>query len=306
MRPLIFAGAALFLSACVSQDQKSSQTGHSIMPDLPALEITNGHYFVDLPRENGLVFYGQQKAKEVQSKGAGIAYPGGDIATFFTSIAVHAAIQKSVTETKAQAQVDEANSILAPYQGLIESTSLTELMKDSLAPENNLNSEDFRVELVNRSDQINGWHVVVNPAFIMNRNSDSMVIKTHVSILDGRIQYDVGDLESGFSNTVFVHSLPTYEPEQWLRNDGESFHSTAASLLRSSVDLAVKNFAGLLPRESGEVSTMRYMNNGKKSVERGYLIDQNCTHIIFESLRGDIKAVPRLDWREADGCINDL
>ena len=93
---------------------------------------------------------------------------------------------------------------------------------------------------------MNGWHTVVDPVFIMSRNQDSIAIKSQVSILDGRINPSLEDLESGYSRTI------------------------------------------------------RYNDNGEKKIERGYLIKQNCMHLTFDSLRGEIKSVPRFGRESGD------
>jgi hypothetical protein len=147
---------------------------------------------------------------------------------------------------------------------------------------------------------MNRWHTVVDPVFIMSRNQDSIAIKSQVSILDGRINPSPEDLESDYPSTIFVQSLYVYEGEKWLRNDGEYFEHTVIDLLRSSIDLAVKDFAGLLPQKPKSSSTIRYNDNGEKKTERGYLIKQNCMHLTFESLRGEIKSVPRFGRESSD------
>jgi hypothetical protein len=95
------ANLLLLLVACATQDHVVTEP--EVVAELTPLAVGDGTYFVDLPRQNGLIFYGQQKANEVSSSGASILYPRGDVASFFVSIAMHAAIQKPVTDAKAQA-----------------------------------------------------------------------------------------------------------------------------------------------------------------------------------------------------------
>jgi len=302
MKIILIGSLLVMLGACATQEQTAVAQQKDAPVPLAPLDVIDGQYWVDLPGQDGLTFYGQQLSSEVSSNGAGVMYPGGDMASFLVSIALHAAIQTSVTEAKEQTQRDAANLILEPYRELINQTSLADLMLSSEETVDTDNGQAYTVGLASQPLAADGWHTVVDPVFIMSRSSDSITIKSKVSILDGRIELTEEDLESDFSQTIFFQSLPIYESEKWLRDDGEYFRMVTSDLLRSSVDLAIQHFAGLSPPQASISSTIRYLNNGEKKVERGYLIGQTCTHIIFESLRGDIKSVPRLDWAGNHGC----
>jgi hypothetical protein len=305
VKPALTVCLLLLLAACASQEQAVIKPKPDETDALTPLDMAGGSYYVDLPRRSRLTFYGQVKSNEVNSAGASLLYPGGDAASFFVSIAMHAAIQKSVTDAKAQAQIDAANSILGPYQSLIEQSSLKDLIGDSEGFQGlgkNPDSRGFSLGLINNPGDVNGWHTVVDPVFIMSRSQDSITIKSQISILDGRIDPSPEDLDSSYSRTLFVQSLPVYEPEKWLREDGRYFEHTVIDLLRSSVDLAVKDFAGLLPAKQESTSTIRYVDNGGKKIERGYLIEQSCTHLTFESLRGEIKSMPRFEESRDNSC----
>ncbi|MDO7635036.1 MAG: hypothetical protein MUQ60_03870, partial [Porticoccaceae bacterium] len=64
-------------------------------------------------------------------------------------------------------------------------------------------------------------------------------------------------------------------------------------LVSAAIELGINQFAGLLPPKEEASSTLRYLENGEKKIERGHLISESCSALIFESLRGELKWIPK-------------
>lgn len=299
MRHGILACGFILLSAC-SSSPTSVDSSPLVVEDLPPLAKVNGTYLVDPLEDRDIVFYGQREANEVNSNGAGMVYPGGDAASFFVAIALHAAIQGSATSAAEQARIDDANMVLEPFQDTLDSLYLSHLMPDTLLSNLSSDAENYHVKPTDSSDLSAGWHVAVDPVFIMSRSQDSITAKVTVGIADGRIKEDKSP---EYLRTFYLQSLPAYGQEAWLKSDGKKFKATLLSLIRSSIDLGIRDFSGLLSDKEASTTTVRYLDNGRKKVERGFLISQNCTHLIFESLRGDIKSLPKIGFKDDLDCL---
>ncbi len=304
LKVTVFVGLFSILCGCAAQTKNKIESlpEEAVTPILSPLETTEGTYWVDLPHQKGLSFFGQRKLNKSNSRGESMMYPGGNAGTLLAAIAIHAAFQASATTTKKQAEMAEANKVLVPYRALIEELSLSDLIPSTQFSDWELGHPRLNMKLVDESVPFNGWHTVVNPVFIMSRNQDSIIIKSEISIIDSRLNSTMGTPEPSYSRTIYIHESPLYDQTQWLAEGGEYFESTVASLLRSSIILGINDFSGFLPEKEAVASTIRYPENGVKKVERGYLIQQSCSHTVFESLRGDIKSVPRFNYQNNEYC----
>jgi len=300
----VFVGLFSILCGCAAQTQNKveSLSEEAVIPTLTPLETTEGTYWVDVSHQKGLSFVGQRKPNKSNSRGGSMMYPGGNAGTFLAAIAIHAAFQSSATATKNQAEMTEANKVLVPYQAIIEQLSLSDLMSSTQFFGWELGHPRLNVKLVDESVPFNGWHTLVNPVFIMSRNQDSIIIKSEISIIDSRLNSIMGANEPSYSRTIYVHESPIHDKTQWLAEGGEYFETIVASLLRSSIVLGINDFSGFLPEKEAVASTIRYAENGTKKVERGYFIQQSCSHTVFESLQGDIKSVPRFNYQNNERC----
>ena len=298
MRIGILVCCFLLLVACSSSTTNDVKDTPLIVEDLPPLAKVNGTYIVNPLGDQDISFYGQRMASEVSSNGAGMMYPGGDAASFFVAIAMHAAIQGSVTSAAEQARIEEANIVLEPFKDTLDSLYLSDLMPDSLL--SNLSSETNNdlLKLTEGSSLVDGWNVVIDPVFIMSRSQDSITAKVIMDISDMRDMPTTQIKAPGYRRTIYLQSLPTYGKDEWLQSDGEKFKATLQSLIGSSIDLGISDFSGLLPEKEPSATTVRYLDNGQKKVERGYLITQNCNHLTFESLRGEIKSMPKIGFKD--------
>lgn len=292
----------LLLSACSSSPYETTAEPLLLDERLPPLSKHNGVYHLAPLGQRDIVFYGQREASEVGSNGSAMMYPGADAGSFLVAIAMHAAIQGTVTNAIEQTKIDEANRVLRPFQDAIDSLYLSDLMSSSVLSHLSSESDDYLVTLADASTAAYGWLVTVDPVFIMSRSQDVITASVSMSILDNR-QAPRGDHnEHQYFRNFHVQSLPGNDQNTWLMADAMKFKSTMTELIIFALDLGIRDFSGLLPDKQPTAQTIRYLDNGKKRVERGYLISHNCTRINFESLRGEIKSVIKMDYINADSC----
>ena len=305
LKQVLLVAMLVMLNGCASSSRHVEESELNSTPQLPPLAIVGGTYAIDLPNEKGLIFHGQLKQDAKSSNGAAILYPGAGIGMLVGAIAAHAAIQSSLNASKNKDKIAKANSVLAVYESLIQHSSVLELIKRSDNIFEDLKKSGFNMVLADDTKPIDGWYVVVDPVFIMSYSQDAITVQSQVVITDGRVldsAEDLASIESHKTITTVVQSLPVEKSKKWRKNKGEHFKNVVGDLLRNSIDLAIKDFSGLLPKRAEITSTIRYLDNGEKEIERGYLIDKTCSHLIFESLRGTIKSVNRFSPPDDGAC----
>ena len=305
LRVLLVSGMLALLIGCATQGRQVTESYQHETANLTPLARIGSKYAVHLTASKGLNFQGQRKSNEEASSSGSVLYPGNNIGVFMASIAAHAAIQSSVNEGKNRREIKSANGVLKSYQGLIEQFSALELVGDSSSHFSGLRKSGFDLAIVDDRMRFDGWYVAVDPVFIMSRGQDAITVQSVVTIIDGRTisgNNDVASVKPQYAITTVVQSLPVAQPEKWLENDGDYFKQEVSSLLQDSIDLAIRDFSKLLPERAKKPSTIRYLDNGIKRIERGFVIDATCSRIVFASLRGVIKSVIKFNQFAPDNC----
>ena len=305
LRVLLVSGMLVLLIGCATQGGQVTEPSLHETLNLTPLATIGSKYAVHLPMNKGLNFQGQRKSVEKTSSSGSVMYPGNNFGVFMASVIAHAAIQSSVNEGKNRREIKSANGVLKSYQSLIEQFSALELVGDSSNSFAGLRKSDFDLAIVDERKRIDGWYVAVDPVFIMSRSQDAITVQSEVTITDGRTvsgNNDVASVKPQYAITSVVQSVPVSQPEKWLENDGDYFKQVVSSLLQDSIDLAIRDFSKLLPERAEKPSTIRYLDNGIKRIERGFVIDETCSRIVFESLRGVIKSVIKFNQFAPNNC----
>jgi hypothetical protein len=98
---------------------------------------------------------------------------------------------------------------------------------------------------------------------------------------------------------VVVMSDPVLEDDAaayWLRDNAKVFRESVRALYLESFQLGVSRQFGSAESAQTKQVTIKYLEDGVKKIERGYVISQSCKRTLFESLAGEIKSVPNLDF----------
>ncbi|KRP19471.1 MAG: hypothetical protein ABS23_03840 [SAR92 bacterium BACL16 MAG-120619-bin48] len=259
---------------------------------LPPLAKRQVSYRVAPLGQTDLVFIGQPRSSGARSTPSGMAYPGGDPFSFLAAIAVHAAIQGSVTSAAEQAQIEAANKVLTPFKELIDGLYQADLLSANQLAGISEKTDDFEVGLLEDDRLPTGWLVQLNPMFVMSRSSDAITAVVTLAINDGRIR-EIEASAAPYQKVIAIQSQPVANTQEWLKEEGAKFTDTLQDLVSAAIELGINQFAGLLPPKEEASSTLRYLENGEKKIERGYLISESCSALIFESLRGELKWIPK-------------
>lgn len=292
MRILLAAWLMVVISACTTQNVKTTEIETIKQPAIVEPDKLSDVYYVNVPDVDKLVFHGQLNTDGNLSQPGSMVYPGYDAASFLVAIATHAVIADSINNKKKAEATEAADAVLSAYQPVIDTILPQSVLDESIElfaqKENSLYTIDNSANLPRH----NSWYIDIEPVYIMSGNEKSIAIEARVRITESRYLGNPEDSDKVYSKILYLQSAPIEKRSLWLASEGEQFKKTVTSLFVKSLQLALEDFNESLPRTTESMRTIRYFDNNRKKVERGRPIRQSCTHILFESLRGRLKSVP--------------
>ena len=264
--------------------------------------------FLKYNEKNPFLFMGKVDVNKANGAGGGMLYPGGNALVFFTAVLTHAAINSGVDNSRASKEQVEANKVFDDYQQYIKKFNSRE---NIIVSDMNVGSThgkvNFLTDVASKTDA--EWEMDVAPIFFMTQNFGSLILYNKI-VLQENTGEDVKKTKRSTKSTkkkavnkneriVVVISDPITEPDFksfWSNNEGDNFYRTLKKMYRESLSLVIANRIDNQKAESAEQITVKYMEDGEKKVERGYVISSDCRRTLFESLEGEIKSVPNLEF----------
>ena len=254
-----------------------------------------------------VTFVGKKSLTPSGQVAAPILYPGDTAGVFLVSVLTHAAISGGVKKSQQNKEQEEANKVLEPYQTYISDVNEEFLTQNTLSQDISTSSGQLQLLFGDQHKENSRWQVSVAPVFAMTQNQSSFLIYNQLTFVDRsltvREQRKIKKTKKGYlapnQKLVVIVSDPVLEEDRqafWLRNDATAFNDAIKNLYNESFHLGViRHFGGLGNAEAKQV-TIKYLENGVKKIERGYIISQTCQRTVFESLAGEVKSVPNIDF----------
>ena len=291
------------LVSCGSSQVKDSTPGVDLQTDLEVKDITPGfsEYFILVPNAEHLSFYGEITDADLSAQGGPILYPGADIFSALVALAAHAAIADSANNVRKNKAREEADKVLVPYQDSISSMTSAEIITSSI---DEYQSDNYTLKLFDENREDNVWRVDINPSYVMSSSEDSISIVNEVVISESKDSLEFKDDKERYFRSIYVQYYPSGGQQHWLENQANNFKAVIQSLMVGSISLAILDFNGKYDPVA-EVTTIRYLSNGSKKVERGRVLAEYCQYVLFESLRGELKLLPAYTSKE-DCVLNDI
>jgi hypothetical protein len=265
--------------------------------------------FLKYNEKSPFIFMGKIDVNKASGNAGGMLYPGDNALVFFTAVLTHAAINSGVDHSRITKEQAEANKVFDDYQPYIQKFNTPENATISQLDVGFAKSKvSFLTEAALKADA--EWEMDVAPIFFMTQNFGSLILYNRV-ILQENVVKDLKKSKKTASSSsakkkankneriVVVISDPIAEPDYkhyWSNNDGSQFSNTLKNMYKESLSLVIANRIDNQKAENAEQITVKYMEDGVKKVERGYVISSNCKRTLFESLAGEIKSVPNLDF----------
>lgn len=291
-RVLTALGVACVVAGCGATTSVKPDSANAVAEVVPEpLSVETSQYLVEMPIGDTVAFYGQPKPKAtIKEAGGGPLYPGDNAAVFFAAVMAHSMISQNVQGAEEKARIEEANAILEQYLPMIDELD-PEYLQAYAAAQAGL-TQNIPLGVYDETAGARGWRTKMNPVFFMSHTEDAIAIRAEVSIYATDVEEDAGPV---YERTVHLHSLPVSTKEMWFDEGGETLLGTVYDLTRDALVFAIHDYQGRYDTTDIQQTTIRYLENGVKTVERGKIIDRECGFVIFESLRNELKRVQSLD-----------
>lgn len=242
---------------------------------------------------------------------APIMYPADTAGLFLVSILTHAAVSGGAQKAKLNREQEEANKVLEPYNPYIADINEEFLAQSTHSLGASTVVQHMQFLLGDAHLDTSRWQVNVVPVFAMTQNQSSFLIYNKLTFVDRSLtpkdKKKIKKIKKGQINPneklVVIVSDPVLTDNNadfWLRENAKRFNESIRNLYVESFHLGIaRHFGGLQNADPKQV-TIKYLENGVKKIERGYVISQTCKRTVFESLAGEIKSVPNLEFADCN------
>lgn len=274
--------------------------------NIPSLD--DSLFNVSFDPKNPITFVGKKSLNGNSQGAGGMMYPGDTAGVFLVSILAHAAVSGSVEKSRLNKEQEEANKVLEPFNQYIAAVD-ADYLSDELGLAISSNPlKKFTFLHGDKQSDTSKWQIKVTPIFLMTQSKSSFLLYNKMTFEDRTSLYlkkkkAQKKLKKGALNPneklVVIVSDPVLEDDAadyWLRDDGKIFRESAKALYLESFQLGVGRQFGSLEFAQTKQVTIKYLEDGVKKIERGYVISQTCKRTLFESLAGEIKSVPNLEF----------
>ena len=256
---------------------------------------------------------------EDNSTNGSVMYPGGHAAVFVASVFMHSIAASSSHAAAQKSRQKEADRILMPYRGVIESIEISGLMQSA--------QEQLQFSA---SDEGNDYLLKVSPLFLFKRDQKALMLKNVVALYDAeeenRVVYrnivevisepvskevleallvvegQSAEESSSEVEQVFIGSFEG-EPEvkeapkrdavvdYWINDEDNRLRVLTKHMLLKSLEVALSDMRGSYSEAELE-KTFKFYFGEEKKYERGKLATKNEDWVVIRTLRGWLKAYP--------------
>jgi hypothetical protein len=247
-----------------------------------------------LPEDNMVAFRGalDSGGDSVTGWAAAPMYPAPNFAGFIAAIITHGVVVETVRDGQRNKLQENADRVLLPYREVLSSYNHRELMQrgleKSLVPGG---------KLVEHSVSPGAeWLVAATPVFTMTQDQTAIILDNFISM------YAPGSgSDPARKNVVRVVSRARDADLHgtWIVNNGKELKEESSSLFAESLEIFLSHPES---GEAGNQRTIRYFEGSAEKMERGQIISERCSRVVFRTLRGWLKSVPaRSTTAVADG-----
>lgn len=293
---LLFAG---LITGCAGSTNDKDTT----QPERVMLKPSHPYY---LSVQDGYrpQFFGQAIITSDPTTATGsMMYPMNGAGSGLVAVLLHAAVQNNINDKRSRRAVEEANAVLEPYYGYINKLQNRGVLHDGLNPAITDMSDGLGLVVRMADDATDhrqlGWLVDLKHHYYLTRSEDALGIVAEVTVSNPFLS---AANATGKAQVVSLLSDSVFDASEWHSREGAMFVETADQLLIDATDLALRQYAGRFPTISEQQQTIRYFENGKKKVERGFILQSNCRYVLFKTLNDELKRMPSLSRSRPEDC----
>lgn len=279
----------------------------------PTIDWKDSFFNISFDATQPINFIGKKALDKSNNIAAGgMMYPADTAGIFLVSILTHAAINGGVQSKRLTKEQEAANQVLNAYKTAIDQIT-PEYLWDNDIIESTLKNKAKFLQKNEHSDD-SKWEIKVMPVFALTQNQGSLMIYNNLLFSDRSLipmkksrnvkkstkRTKKNYIDPNIKKIVIVSDpAPETDAEKfWADNNEKVFLETAKKIYLESFILAIQVHGGALAEAQAEQSTIRYLEDNTKKIERGYVIEQTCERTLFRSLLVEIKSVPNLGFHE--------
>jgi hypothetical protein len=250
----------------------------------PLASIDNG-FDLQLPAAEFVSYHGVMSLDNAGGPKAQVLYPGiGGLGGLLVGIATHGAIveaEKSSEKTRIQT---EADRVIDPYKSSLSGFTHRALVEQALRDQPVVGHK----KVLGAAEYGDGWVVTTNPVFFLTQDRRALVLENEIRI------YRTETPKKDFYRNVFrVISDPRAASDlagYWGGDEAKPLKELSQKLWAQSLKLAMSVAVGR--SQPALEKTFRFYEGGSKQIERGRLLQQECSRLAILNLRGWVVSVP--------------
>lgn len=234
-----------------------------------------------LPKDDRVAFRGVLSLDGAGLPNHQLLYPAPNAVGLLAAVLTHSLISGSAQESQKNKLQEEADAVLVPYRGILDSFGAEELMRRSLV----LMSAPGTRRLAPSGVEAPGA-LDTGAQFYMTQDQKAVILDNVIVGLKSAAPVPA---------PLVVRVVSDPRPEQniqehWSADNGERLKSEAARLFADSLQVALRH--GSQSVDAIAQRTVRYMEGGGEKMERAHVVSRTCTRVVMISLRGALMSVP--------------
>ena len=272
----------MLLPAAVYPAKRNTKPEELPLPNIPG----DAHIAIKVPEQTSVVYHAKVNYDRIDVGHGSFLYPAPDAASFIVGVLTHALLVGSMKDKKKKEKQLAADTMLSPYQAVIENFHYDELLAGSISVFEADKNDDSTIS--NFDIRQGDFVLETAPVFLMLPTEDALVIQNTVAL------YSNGNPEKLlYRNSVEVVSdkpLENYKRSKWLENDGEKLKEVSTQLYAQSLKIVMDSIMNRHPRRKMPQQTFRYYEGQRKKIERGELVVQDCRRFLMKTLWNTLKS----------------
>lgn len=289
--------AAVAVAGCAGGEKtlqrQSSLEPHSVPEDAV--------FAFRINRDDAVAFRGVlDQTSTASGAGAGMLYPAPDPLSLLAAVGTHAALVSADQNRRLGRQQEAANQVLSPYRSVLDQVGHRDLLR--AATEHTAYPRSTRIIEADEVDKAS-WIVETVPVFAMTQDQSAFVLDNAI-----RVFKPGNSTKLAYQNMVRVVSIPVEAGDPraaWTASDGAKLKAAARLQFSRSLELAIMDVT-IGPVGPHAHKTLRYHLGTVENIERGQVLQEDCSEIVLRTLRGWVMSVPKDATADADAgnCIS--
>lgn len=248
-------------------------------------------------------------------------YPGDSAGVFLGALLIHGLVNSGASQVKKSREQAELDKVLIPFDEHIAEFDSNYFLSRAGAVNDVEPIKNVDLLIGEKQSSASRWDMTITPVYAMTQTKKSFIVLNTLTFSDrslsGREARRAKQLAKKRKShdrdpnkqTVVIVSDPIAEENMdnyWLSENAQVFRDSVNQFYKESLRMGLARHYGHLKASDDKQKTIRYLEDGVKKIERGYVVSEDCRRTLFETLAGELKSVPNLGFFECPSVsLND-